>query len=187
MIAYADLSSDNGTGANHSRPRDACLRCDHDIPLNQHVVSHVNKIVNLHAAGHPRLLECPAIDRRICADFHIIFNYQPSLLRKLDILTRRVIAHIAETIRPQHRARMDRALITQLRSWIDHDSRVDPAPSADNYATPDHRARSNHGFISYACSGLNHCICPDRYPTPTRSVRRYQGCRMDLRLNLFIR
>ena len=104
VIAKPGLPSEGDILSNYNGPRYSRLRSDDGIFPNAYVVSDVNEIVHFRASPDYRLIEGPAIDRGICADFHVILNFDLADLWKFPTLP--AIGNVAKAIRSDHGAGM---------------------------------------------------------------------------------
>src|ERR1700761_4332105 len=130
----AHLPTNDGAVTDSAATRNAGLCGDHHIAPDRDIVADVDEIIELGAAANARLFERTAIDGGIRADFDIVFDDQSALLGKLRVLARRIVSHIPETIRAQHRARMHEDAVTQLRARIDDHARIQMAASAEAHS-----------------------------------------------------
>ena len=113
MVADAHLPSNHRAVAHRARARDARPRHENHVLADVAVVAHVHQVVELRSAADPRLLQRAAVDGRVGADLHVVLNHQRPLLRKLRVRAGLRVAHIAKSVRAQHRARMNHHAIAQ--------------------------------------------------------------------------
>ena len=64
---------------------DAGKRDQDHVFANVAVVADVNQVVDLDPAADARLAQRPAVDGRVGADLHVVFDHQRALLRELRI------------------------------------------------------------------------------------------------------
>ena len=117
MIAHSDLSADHAIVFDDGRAGNAGLRGNDDALADLDVVRDLNEIVNFRAFADASFAECAAINAGVRADFHIVFDYHRSDLRKFYIAVR-AVAHIAETVRAYHKRRNAESLYRRLNNCL---------------------------------------------------------------------
>src|SRR5438309_10139462 len=116
MLANPDLPTTHRSIIHNDAAGKPRLRCDDDIFANVAIVSDVNQVVDLRSAPDSCLIEGAAINGCIGTDFHVIFNHQPSNLRKLLVMPGLAITHVTETIAAQHSPGIHDDAVSQLFS-----------------------------------------------------------------------
>ena len=99
------------TGARYPR-----LRRDDRIFPNAYVVRDVNEVVQFRASPDFRAIERPAINRGICADFHIILNFDLANLWKFPALP--ALGDITKAVRADHGAGMQDHAVCETGAGI---------------------------------------------------------------------
>src|SRR5690349_518541 len=110
------------------------------------------QVVDLRSPADSRLFQRSAIHSRVRADFHVIFQNQRSLLRKLCVVPCLLVPHVAETICAEHRTTVYDDSITQSCSRIQNSPRVDATMLADDYSIADRGPCFNARSRANACS-----------------------------------
>src|SRR5437762_10897905 len=147
MVGDAYLTTDHNTIFHHGAAGESGLCRDDHIFSNLYVVANMHQVVDLRPAPDARYIQRSAVNGCVCSDLDIVFNFQPANLRKLLIASGLLIAHIAESVTPQHRARVNNYSITNANARIDGYVRIQFAVSSDRKST---RLNSSHRCISYA-------------------------------------
>src|SRR5579863_2189436 len=104
MIGNPDLTAESHVASNHRRPRNPCLRRYDRIFPDAYVVRNVDEVVQFRASPDLRTVEGTAIDCGICADFHIILNFDFADLWKFPALSS--FGNVAKAVRTDHGAGM---------------------------------------------------------------------------------
>src|SRR4051812_42261892 len=82
MVTNPYLSADDRCIFYHAASGNTSLRSDYDVFPHLHVMSDVNKIVELGAASDDGRIQSASIDGRIGADLNVIVDLQPADLGK---------------------------------------------------------------------------------------------------------
>ena len=177
----ANLSGERTTLAN------ACAAGDTDtgrhcaILTNVHVCAIWMRLLKLYTALDYRVLECAAINRRVCTNLHIITDNHPSQLR--GFFPTRTISRIAETVTANHRAGVDNAVLAQHAVSANGHLGMQPCPKiTDHGASADVTAGANHRATPYTCTGFNHRLRSDRYSAATLAEASTTALTLGIRL-----
>src|SRR5216683_5328114 len=149
MVRNADLTRDHDVIARGAGACDSHLTDQQVVSPDLAVVADLHEIIDLGAFANDRGLERAAVDGGAGADFHVIADLHMAELR--DFVVASVMQAIAESVRADHRAGMDRDAMTQNGAVIKDGMRIEsdiiskPAKSADyrsvfNSSDGDHRA-----------------------------------------------
>src|SRR5438445_2072129 len=104
MIGNAHLPADHNVIFHDRTARESALRSDDHIFPNLYVMPDMYQIVDLRASPDAGHIQGAAINSRVSSDLDVVFNFQSADLRELLIASGLLIAHIAESVTPQHRA-----------------------------------------------------------------------------------
>src|SRR2546426_41886 len=107
MIGNAPLPADHNVIFHDRTARESALRSDDHIFPNLYVMPDMYQIVDLRASPDAGHIQGAAINSRVSSDLDVVFNFQSADLRELLIASGLLIAHIAESVTPQHRARVN--------------------------------------------------------------------------------
>src|ERR1700722_50247 len=116
VVGDPDLSTNGHIPPNYGRPRYPRLRRDHCILSNAYVVRDVNKVVQFRASPYLRVIEGSAINRGICADFHVILNIALANLWKFPALA--IFRNIAKAVRADYAAGMQDYTVGEANTRI---------------------------------------------------------------------
>ena len=141
MIAEANLPSNHTIILDCNAAADSSLRRDHDMLTNVAVVPDVNHIVELGTLPYSGAAQCTSINRRVSAQFHIVFDYDRADLWKFVIA--HLIAHIAKAISAYNYARMKYHAIADRDAIFNENIRMNHAIIADPHV------------VSNLCPGAN--------------------------------
>ena len=192
-IAYgAGLRRNPRAGANRHVPANAGLaRENHPVPdasaaghpdarheqaqaADAHVVPYLHEIVDLRPVPDPRVVDAPAIDRRVRADLDVVPNNAAAHLRKLHV--RALSKHVPKAIAADAHAAMQCAPRTDDTVRVHGDMRKEAALRSnraarfDNAMRTDPRARPNlHVFADHRIRVHSHAV------TQTRRWRHNRG------------
>jgi hypothetical protein len=97
VIAESDLTTDHGLIFNYYTSTDSCLCRNHNALANVAVMSYMDHVVELRTTTNSSTTKRCAIDTRMGADLHVVFNYNGSDLRELVIA--HFVAHVSKAIR----------------------------------------------------------------------------------------
>ena len=81
MARHADLSRQRDVVADRGAAGDADLRDQQRVPADVHAVADLNEVVDFGAGLNPRFADGRPIDRRVRADFDIVFDDDARRLR----------------------------------------------------------------------------------------------------------
>ena len=109
------------------------------------------QVAELRAATDSCLFKRTTVDRGICSNFDVIFDNEPTLLRKLRVLACGLVAHVAEPIRTKHCPGVHGDAVAEFGAGIEHHARIEAAISTDAHSRADDntgidpRIRTNAG------------------------------------------
>ncbi len=159
MIGYSHMSCQDRLITDVSAPRDPHPCHDQAALPNSHVVPDLNQVVDLGAAAHHCVINTPAVDAGVRADFHVIFENAAAHVRDSDMAS--VAREVPESISSDHGSRLQHYPIAQLRPGIAHrtgsknrvvsyhnpvsqrDMISQPGPRPDPHIVPDDGVGSN--------------------------------------------
>src|SRR6266481_5583156 len=154
MFADSYLTADHHMMPQRTRPGNARLCRDHCVRADLHVVTHVHKVIDLHAFGDARVVQRAAINGRVRADLHVVADLHDTDLRKFPVAP--VAVGIAETIRANDAAGVNLDAMADahagIQSHVGMNSAVFTNPASRSYnamrpnlrAVADMRIFSNH-------------------------------------------
>jgi len=140
MIGNAHLTRHYHAIFQHRAAGKAGLRGDHNVLADLAVVANVHQVVDFCASGYAGCVQCTAINGGVGADFDVIFDFEAADLRKLFITAGRLIAHVAEAIAAEHRARVNDDSVSEACTGIDRDVRIQITIASDDCFRADHAA-----------------------------------------------
>src|SRR5947208_16145112 len=101
----------------------------------------MHQVVDLRPAPDARYIQRSAVNGCVCSDLDVVFNFQSADLGELLIASGLLIAHIAASVTPQHRARVNTYSITNANARLDGYVRIQSAVSPDHDVAPHHTSR----------------------------------------------
>ena len=152
-----------------------CAMIRHSTP-DPHVVRDLHEVVDLRAGADHRVVDAPAVDRRVRADLDVVLDDAAADVRNLQMLA--VALHVAEAVGPDPRAGVNRHAVadapTRCRpSPTDTDgcALADPNAGADRRVcapmTTESPSRTPSPITAY---GPIDTSCPNVAPTPMTAV-----------------
>ena len=117
------------------------LRDDHASGPNLHVVTQCHQVVDLRPLANACASQGCAINRRIRADLHVLFNHHIPNLGNL--VVNPAAAGISKTISPDDRPRMHDHAIMQHTTIIDRHIRIQHTIGPDFHTRPNVNTRIN--------------------------------------------
>ena len=143
MIVHGDAAAQNDKVFQRDAARHRCLRDNHAVAANDHIVAHLYQIVDLSPLPDHGVADCAAIDRRAGADLDAILDDHASDLRHLPV--RAPLLQISESILADMAAGMnDHAIahkaVRESGTGSDRTVASDPDVGADDGIGSDHRA-----------------------------------------------
>src|SRR5260370_8391395 len=102
MFADAHLPADDHVVLNHNAPGESRLRRNDHVFADQAVVADVDEVIDLRSPANARDFERAAVNGRVGADFHIVFDLKLPDLRKFFIPAPGLVADIAKSIAAPH-------------------------------------------------------------------------------------
>src|SRR5206468_2417101 len=171
MPADADLPREYTPVFDANRSRDPDLRHDQAQPTDAAIVRDVHEVVDLRPRADHRVVDAPAIDRRVRADLDVVLDDAATDVRNLVVSS--VPIHVAESVgaeprtgvhdhalahdRPavRSRRRIEMTIARDLHALSDHHMRV------DGDAIADLRAITDHGIWTNAHTSAETSTAPD--------------------------
>src|SRR5262245_44788525 len=156
--AHLDVANRAGLAAHHDKvaqfggPGNAGLADNHAMPADHHVVPDLHEIINFAALADDGVLERPAIDAAIGADFHVIVQNDAADLGDLEV-----------ALRPHGKAK---AVLADAHARVQNDAVADDGvrhadPRSDVAALADHDAVADEGTGGHRRGATDLGFAPD--------------------------
>ena len=107
-----------------------------DAPADADAVRNLHQVVDLGAGADARLADGRAIDRRVGADLHVVFDDDVGVLRDLQVRAVGLLDE-AEAVAADHGAVLEDHAVADLHALANRHVRMDHAVVADDGAGPD--------------------------------------------------
>src|SRR6266852_1108607 len=152
VISDADLSAHHHMMPQSAGTGNARLRGDYRVRADLHVMADVHEVIELDAFREARVVQRAAIDGGVRADLHVVRDLHDAHLRKLPVTA--AVVGVTKTVRADHRAGVNLDAISDARSAVERDARMnsavfaDPAPGTDYAVRTDLRAVADVGVLS---------------------------------------
>jgi hypothetical protein len=166
MSGQTNLSTQLNTVPDYTTTRNTGLRDNYAAFTNPHVVPDLHQIINPRPCANNGIRPCPAVDGRICAHLHVIFDQNTTELRYSHSTDRRhgksesrfsdPNASEQRDMVPNNRKtnrhlRADRAVVTNPNPAADIDIRSDPTISSNFHIGANDCASANYGPGTDTC------------------------------------
>src|SRR6266478_7127099 len=184
MIGNAHLPADHNVIFHDRTARESALRSDDHIFPNLYVMPDMYQIVDLRASPDAGHIQGAAINSRVSSDLDVVFNFQSADLRELLIASGLLIAHIAESVTPQHRARVNNYSITNANARIDGYVRIQFAVSSHHGVGSYHTSRPDSRVVADLHTLAEHHISAHIYTCAGPNLRGHHGSRMNSSLTM---
>src|SRR5437763_12914749 len=184
MVGDAYLTTDYNIIFHHGAAGEPGLRRDDHIFSNLYVVANMHQVVDLRPASDARNIQRSAVNGCVSSDLDVVFNFQSADLRELLIASGLLIAHIAESVTPQHRARVNNYSITNANARIDGYVRIQFAVSSDHDVGSHHTSRPDSRVVADLHTLAEHHISAHIYTCAGPNLRGHNGSRMNSSLML---
>src|SRR5438552_7124689 len=99
-------------------------------------MANLYQVVDLRTAADSRLSDRRLVNRRACADLHVIFDHDSAGLRNLEPV-RVFVLRIAETVRTDHGVVVNDHPLAYLAAFANRYSRMNDTGRADAYILVD--------------------------------------------------
>src|SRR5258706_4111099 len=141
VIPNPSLPAHHHAVFNDAASRNPHLRRKNHILAHDNVVSHMHQIVDLRSPPNHGRIQRSTVDGRVRSNLHVIPNPQRSHLWKFFIFPRLPVPDIPKPIARQHRPSMDNDAISQRRTRINHNPRINLALLPHHHPSPNHPPR----------------------------------------------
>src|SRR5579864_2210864 len=148
VVRDSDLAADDDIILYHCAAGETCLRRDHNVFANIDVVSHMYQVIDFCAAANAGDIERAAIDGRIGANLHVIFNDKPSDLRKLFVVSGFRVAYIAEAVASKYGSCVNHNPAAKFGARIDGDVGIDVTIASNLHLLTDNGTCSDSGSFT---------------------------------------
>src|SRR5208337_112029 len=148
VIGNANLSSDDDIVLDDCASGKAGLRGDHYIFADLDVVPDVDQVVDLRASANAGFVKCAAINSRVRANLHVVFDHEPAQLRELFVASVLLVANVTKSLTAQHGSSLHDYSIAQPRTGVNGDVCIDAAIAADFDSIADDAGCADRGSFA---------------------------------------
>ena len=142
MSGDADLSGENYAFSDDRTSGKSGLRANQRVFFDRAGMSDLHEIVNFRAAFYSRFADRSAVNRRIRADFHIVFDDDTSRLRNFQP-TFFFVFSVAETVRADSRIVVNNTIFADFAIFTNGNARMNHRICADFRAVVNCYIRKN--------------------------------------------
>src|SRR5262245_43449364 len=160
MVGHASLATHDDTVLDRAAARDADLGGQEAVTPDRHVVSDLDKIVDLGSLPDYGVPDGAAVDRGIGADLDVVLDDHTPDLR--DLVGSARPAHKPEAVLSDGAAGVDDDAVADQRMH-DRGPRPDRAIAPDAYMGADRGPRADHGAAADLCAWPDHGSRVDRH------------------------
>src|SRR5437870_13884411 len=139
----------------------------------------MHQVVDLRPAPDARYIQRSAVNGCVCSDLDVVFKFPSADLGELLIASGLLIAHIAESVTPQHRARVNNYSITNANARIDGYVRIQFAVSSDHDVGSHYTSRPDSRVVADLHTLAEHYIMVHIYTCAGPIGIGHNGSRMD--------
>jgi len=129
MIGDADLSADYGALPYRAAAGNSSLRGDHGVLADLDIVSHLHEVIDFYSGGDLSGFERASIDCGVCADLHVVGNFDSADLRKFPVAA--FAEDVTETVAADDCAGVNFDAIAESRAGVERDAGCKMAIRAD--------------------------------------------------------